>query len=238
VIKLLISIGYVEELSLTYKYKQYIDILDLKNVRSGEALGCPTYDLIKRALENKFTEISVPIGDLYYYSTNVVTLAEIFNELGVDYVKAGICMNNVEEITRLVHSLRDVLTSSRLVVAGFGDYYEIKSIDPIKLFNICRRFDIDVMMLDTKIKNGLSIIEKYGIENIIKLREECKAHDMMFAIAGGLKLNDIVKIVREVYPDVIGVRSILCNERSSIIVEDRLKEVINIVKFSPLKLIY
>jgi len=238
VTRLLISIGYVEELSLVYRYRQYIDILDLKNVKSRESLGCPNYSLVKRALENKFTEISIPIGDLYSFSTNVITLAEILNDMKIDYIKVGICMRNIEEIMRLACSLRDVLTNSRLVIVGFGDYYKIGSIDPLELFNICRKFDIDVMMIDTKIKDGLSIIEKYSIDNIIKLKEECEKHDVLFAIAGGLKVRDVIKIIREVSPSIIGVRSALCTERSSKIVEDKLREIINIVKVSPFELPY
>ncbi len=237
-VKLLISIGYVEELSLAYKYRHYIDVVDLKNVNSRESLGCPKYSLIREALLNKFSEISIPLGDVYSYLTSIVTLAELLNDMGVNYIKVGICMNNIEEIVELVHSLRDSVTSSKLVIAGFGDYYKVKSIDPLELFNICRRFDIDVMMIDTKVKDGLSIIEKYGIDNIIRLREECNAHGIMFAIAGGLKVNDLYRVVKEIRPDIVGVRSALCNGRSSKIIEQRLAEVINIVKASPLKSIY
>ncbi len=231
--KLLISVGYVDEVPLVRKYGEFIDILDLKNVSCNESLGCPRYRLICYAVKNKFTKLSIPVGDVEKPCSSIITFAEFLDTLDIDFIKIGICMRDIYRITELIVNLKRSLTRTKLVVAGFGDYYMFGYIDPIDLLDICRRLDIEIFMIDTKAKDGKSIVEKYGMRNILKVRELCETHGMLFSIAGGLKISDIEIITRDVKPDIIGVRSAICrygNSRSSIIDETRLIEVIRSVK--------
>ncbi|NPA23029.1 MAG: hypothetical protein GXO23_01845 [Crenarchaeota archaeon] len=228
--RLLVSVGYVEELPIVYKYRQHIDILDLKNVKSTESLGCPEYNLIEEALHNKFTSLSIPLGDVEKPYTSILTLAELIDKLDIDFIKVGICMNDREQIIWFLRELKHRITSSCLVVTGFGDYNNLGYIDPLKLLDICRMLDIKIFMIDTKIKDGRSIVEKYGIDNIMKIRDACKQQGIMFSLAGGLKISELSDIIREVRPDIVGLRSALCDKRSHIMSEARLLEVIRIFK--------
>jgi (5-formylfuran-3-yl)methyl phosphate synthase len=208
------------------------DIIDVKNPTEG-SLGANFPWVIKKVKGTlpKGTKLSATIGDL----PNLPGTASLASlgacQCGVDYVKAGLFG---------VSEKRDALILSRMVVkavkgydrqiqvvlAGYGDYRNIGSISPLILPDVASRAKADYVMIDTKVKDGRSLLDYMTLDEI--RRFVIRAHQMKLKVglAGSLKMEDIRKIA-DMKPDVIGVRGAVCAkyERKGKINEDKVRRL-------------
>ncbi len=219
--KLLISIAYPEEYDLLLKYRNFIDIVDLKDVECGESLGCPSLRLVRYVLERRKFEISIPIGDITNYISCIKFLIEYLDSINVNYIKVGLFTRDIESIENIVKNIRNLCNNSKLVIACFGDYHSIDDI--INMLDICRRYDIEIFMIDTKFKNyNKSIVDILGIDNLCKIVELCHINNIKIALAGKLNFDSIKTLLNYVRPDIIGLRSCICDKSRNSIISEKL----------------
>ncbi len=227
--RLLITVAYPEELDIVAKFSNRIKILDLKNVKCEESLGAPSIRLIRYALSRKFCEISVPIGDITSYISCIISYVELLDSLDIDYIKMGIAIRDLDTILRLLRDVRNILTSTKLVVTCFGDMLNNYLFNVNEIIDICRKYDCDVFMLDTKSKRNGSILNYVDISTLLSIRNMCHNYGLKFSIAGKLSIDDVQVLLREVKPDIIGVRSCICDSgRNGKISVEKLERLIRI----------
>ncbi|MEM0353701.1 MAG: (5-formylfuran-3-yl)methyl phosphate synthase, partial [Archaeoglobaceae archaeon] len=135
-----------------------------------------------------------------------------------------------EMIKAVVKAVKDYDDTKRVVIAGYGDFYRINSIDPLKLPSISAKHDADVVMVDTAIKDGTSIFDHMKIEDMRNFVRMAKENGLLCALAGNLSWNHIGTL-KELSPDIIGVRTIVCESgRNSKIKRElvrKLKELVS-----------
>ncbi len=220
-IKTLVSAQHLQEVELILQ--EAPDILDLKNPLEG-SLGAPLVttirdvgtilDSFKKENYNEI-EFSVAIGDFPNLPGTASMAAFGVAQLHVDYVKIGLYGPKSKDegikLTRaVVDAVHMVNQETKVVVAGYADFRNFTDmINPLEIPEITSVGGADVAMLDTKIKNGVSLFSNLSLNVLEEFIELCKEKDLIIALAGSLQLSDLEKI-KLLKPDIIGVRSMVC----------------------------
>ncbi|MEM2817907.1 MAG: (5-formylfuran-3-yl)methyl phosphate synthase, partial [Archaeoglobaceae archaeon] len=180
-------------------------------------------------------EVSATTGDMPF-KPGTASLAALGAAIaGADYIKVGLYgvkneLEAEEMIKAVVKAVKDYDDTKRVVIAGYGDFYRINSIDPLKLPSISAKHDADVVMVDTAIKDGTSIFDHMKIEDMRNFVRMAKENGLLCALAGNLSWNHIGTL-KELSPDIIGVRTIVCESgRNSKIKRElvrKLKELVS-----------
>lgn len=213
------------------------DIIDVKNPSEG-SLGANFPWVIKEVADiaRKYgKKVSATTGDMPF-KPGTASLAALGAAIaGADYIKIGLYgVRSVEEaeemIKVVVRAVKDFDDEREVVIAGYGDFYRINSIDPLKLPLISAKHGADVVMVDTAIKDGTSIFDHMKIEDMRKFVRMAKENGLLCALAGNLGW-DHIKVLKELSPDIIGVRTVVCERgrNSSIkkVLVKRLKELVS-----------
>jgi uncharacterized protein (UPF0264 family) len=79
----------------------------------------------------------------------------------------------------------------------------------LEIPSIAAQSGADFAMLDTYIKDDKCLFDFLSIERLLQFKELAKELNLKVALAGKLKNNDIPKL-RKIEPDIIGVRSMIC----------------------------
>ncbi|MEM4472639.1 MAG: (5-formylfuran-3-yl)methyl phosphate synthase [Archaeoglobaceae archaeon] len=192
------------------------DIIDVKNPAEG-SLGANFPWVIREVakIAKKFgKKVSATTGDMPY-KPGTASLAALGAAMaGADYVKVGLHgIRNEKEaedvIKAVVKAVKDFDSEKKVVIAGYGDFYRINAIDPLKIPPIASSCGADVVMVDTAIKDGTSIFDHMQLENLQKFVKLARDSNLICAIAGNLKWNH-VDVLKKLSPDIIGVRSVVC----------------------------
>jgi len=194
------------------------DIIDVKNPAEG-SLGANFPWVIREIIDLTSTfsgvETSATIGDVPFLPGTVSLAALGLAGLGVDYVKVGLygpdSRQKVEQILKgIVKTIREFHPSIKIVAAGYADYYRLgTSINPLEIAELSAEIGCDVVMVDTGIKDSTSLLAHMkwqDIKNFVKL---AKDSGLEVALAGSLSMDDCIKL-RDLEPDIFGVRSAVC----------------------------
>ncbi len=228
--KLLISPINPEEAIAAYEGGA--DIVDVKNPKEG-SLGANFPWVIRSVKEsiNSKKPISATIGD-FNFKPGTASLAALGAAVaGADYIKVGLYDVQTEEqalemLTNITRSVKDYNPDLKVVASGYSDYERINSINPQLLPAIGAKAGVDVVMVDTGIKDGRSTFEFMDEEELTKFTTAIRAVGLESAIAGTLKFEDL-PVLKRIQPDIIGVRGMVCGgDRNSCIkaeLVDKLK---------------
>lgn len=228
--KLLISPINPEEAIAAYEGGA--DIVDVKNPKEG-SLGANFPWVIKSVKEsiNSGKPISATIGD-FNFKPGTASLAALGAAVaGADYVKVGLYDVQTEEqalemLTNITKAVKDFDPEKKVVASGYSDYERINSIDPQLLPAVGLMAGVDVVMVDTGIKDGRSTFEFMDEEDLTRFTGAIREVGLESAIAGTLKFEDL-PVLKRIQPDIIGVRGMVCGgDRSSCIkaeLVDKLK---------------
>ncbi|MCE8423878.1 MAG: (5-formylfuran-3-yl)methyl phosphate synthase [Candidatus Methanoperedens sp.] len=230
--KLLVSPINVEEAKISKLGGA--DIIDVKNPKEG-SLGANFPWMIK-AVKNAAgcIPVSATIGD-FNYKPGTASLAALgAAAAGADYIKVGLYDIQTKEqaldmLVNIVRSVKDYDRNKKVVASGYSDYRRINSISPFELPAIGALAGVDVVMMDTGIKDGRSTFEFLNGEELTEFVNSAKDHGLKTALAGTIKFEDIPALKR-ISPDIIGVRGCVCGgDRKSVIrkeLVERLKDMI------------
>jgi uncharacterized protein (UPF0264 family) len=199
------------------------DIVDVKNPKEG-SLGANFPWIIRDVKEavNGRQPISATIGD-FNYKPGTASLAALGAAVaGADYIKVGLYDIQTEAqaldlLTKITRAVKDYDSTKRVVASGYSDYKRINSISPLLLPAIAAEAEIDVVMVDTAIKDGKSTFEFMDEKILTEFTDLAHEHGLENAIAGSLKFEDL-PVLDKIGPDIIGVRGMVCggDRRTSI----------------------
>ncbi|VVB86063.1 (5-formylfuran-3-yl)methyl phosphate synthase [uncultured archaeon] len=211
------------------------DIIDVKNPREG-SLGANFPWMIKAVKKAAgAVPVSATIGDFNYYA-GTASLAALGSAVsGAEDFKVGLYDIQTKEqatdmLVNIVRSVKDYDKNKKVVASGYSDHRRINSISPFELPAIGAKAGVDVVMMDTGIKDGRSTFEFLTEQELTGFVESAQSHGLKTAIAGTIKFEDI-PVLKRISPDIIGVRGCVCggNRNSAIRRElvERLKAEIS-----------
>lgn len=211
------------------------DIIDVKNPREG-SLGANFPWAIRAVadLVNGTVPVSATIGDLQY-KPGTASLAALGAAVsGADYIKAGLLgVKTVEEaedmLEKIVKAVKDFDSQKKVVAAAYSDHKRVGSISPMLLADVAKRCGADVVMVDTAIKDGRSTFEFMSPDELRSFVGSGQDLGMEVALAGTIGFSD-VPLLKELDPDIIGIRGAVCGgDRNTAVREDlvvKFKEAI------------
>jgi uncharacterized protein (UPF0264 family) len=212
------------------------DILDVKNPKEG-SLGANFPWMIKAVKKVAGSvPVSATIGD-FSYKPGTASLAALGAAVaGAEYIKVGLYDIQSKEHTmhmllNIVRSVKGFDKNKKVVASGYSDYQRINSISPLELPKVGAIAGVDVVMMDTGIKDGRSTLEFLTEQELMQFMSSAKSYGLKTAIAGTIKFEDIPAL-RRISPDIVGVRGCVCGgDRNSAIkreLVERLKAEVSV----------
>lgn len=227
--KLLVSPSSIDEA----KYCLAADIVDVKRPAEG-SLGA-NFPWIIREIKNMagFTPVSAAIGDYGPTPGNAALAAYGAACAGADFVKIGLMFDDKdaarEVIAGVVQAVKDSFPEKTVVIAAYSDYIRLKTIAPNVMSEIAAECGADVAMVDTGKKDGKSTFEFMDKDALLAFTDLNRSLGMKTALAGSLKFEDI-PILKEINPDIIGVRGMVCGgDRTTMVKEELVVKAIQMV---------
>ena len=231
--KLLVSVKDLNEARVALEAGA--DIIDVKDPSIG-SLGAPRPRSVGEVIKlvNGIRETSVAIGDVEEASPLIRLAAYAVSLLKPTYLKIGLGVRSLKEAIRVVElayeGIDDAGYKPRVVLVGYADYSKLNYIDPKSVIHVARETNAHGVMIDTRVKNGVSSLRHLPLEYLESFVNNAHRSGLMAAIAGGITLNDVETAIRLGF-DVLGVRSAVCTkDRSSNISYEKvvlLRELIN-----------
>jgi uncharacterized protein (UPF0264 family) len=205
------------------------DIVDVKNPKEGP-LGANFPWIIKEIKEavNGRQPISATIGD-FNFKPGTASLAAFGAAVaGADYIKVGLYDIQTREqalelLTKITRAVKDYDATKKIVASGYSDYERINSISPLLLPEVAAEAGVDVVMVDTAIKDGKSTFEFMDEKKLKKFTDLAHEYGLENAIAGSLRFEDLPTLER-ISPDIIGVRGMVCGGDRRTAIQQELVE--------------
>ncbi len=212
--KLLVSVVDADE--TIDALKGGADIIDVKNPKEG-SLGA-NFPWIINDIEQILPdgiEMSCALGDVPYLPGTVSLAASGCASLGPDYIKVGLYgTKNKEEaldvMRAVVRSVGDINDEISIIASGYADFKRIGSLDPMLLSEVAMESGCEGILVDTGIKDGKRLFDFMDLKKIRDFTESGHGFGLLVALAGSLRAEDIL-LLRELNPDVIGIRGAACN---------------------------
>jgi (5-formylfuran-3-yl)methyl phosphate synthase len=231
--KTLISIISAEEAMIANQ--SGAEIIDIKNPDEG-SMGAQFPWIIKDIISKLGAErplISTTIGDLEFKPAGAGLAAYGMALLNPNYIKAGLYgVSNYNEALvmgkSIVKSVKMGNPNIPVALSGYADYSKFGGIDEISMVKAACNSGADYVMLDTAIKDGNTLFDNMGMNQLYNFIGMAKEAGLKVALAGSLKLKDFDKLSR-LNPDIVGVRGAICRKgiRNGIIDKKRLTEFLS-----------
>lgn len=208
------------------------DIVDVKNPKEG-SLGANFPWIIKEVKEAVHGKqpISATIGD-FSFKPGTASLAAFGAAVaGADYIKVGLYDIQTEDqalelLTKITKAVKDYDSTKKIVASGYSDYKRINSISPLLLPAVAAEAGVDVVMVDTAIKDGKSTFEFMDENELKKFTDLAHNYGLENAIAGSLKFEDL-PLLERIGPDIIGVRGMVCGgDRKTAIRQELVEKLV------------
>ena len=216
-IRLLVSPKSLEEAKVVIQQKD-IDYIDCKNPIEG-SLGANFPWIIKKMKSlippNSSQLLSATIGDFPNLPGSASLAALGAAVSGADIIKIGLKESTTEEecvylMKNVVKAVKIYNKNIKVVAAGYADRVRMEtSPDFLLLPNIAAKSGADIVMLDTYIKDGKGLFDFLSVDQLKLFKKKAKKLNLDVAIAGHLMLDSLPK-VKKIMPDIIGVRSMVC----------------------------
>ncbi len=214
------------------------DIIDVKNPKEG-ALGASFPWVIKRirAVTPKQLEVSCTLGDLPNLPGSVALAAFGAALTGVDYIKCSLYSAKTSEeaiylLEKVVRAAKEANSSIKVAAAGFADADRVGSVNPLLIPQIAHKAKADVAMLDTAIKDGISLLTFIEEGRLKAFSDESHHYGLLTALAGSLRKENLPQLC-ELGADIIGVRGAACESGDRVkgrITKERVHELAQIIR--------
>ncbi len=200
------------------------DIIDVKNPAEG-SLGANfpwVIRQIKELVEREGKLLSATVGDMDFKPGTASLAALGAAYAGADYIKVGLYGVKTpdqvyEMMSGVVRAVKDYNSSAMVVAAAYADHHRVGAVSPLEIAEPAYRAGCDGIMVDTAIKDGRNLFEFMGREELERFISSAHERGMFCALAGSLSW-DHMGLLKELRPDIIGVRTMVCeNGRNSMI---------------------
>jgi uncharacterized protein (UPF0264 family) len=214
------------------------NIVDIKNVEEG-ALGANFPWVIREImakLRDRDVVFSATLGDLPFKPGTASLAALGATACGVRYVKAGLYgVNGHEEALAVMKGVtracKEYEPGTLVTAAGYADYRRFDGITPSAVVRVCHEAGADVVMLDTAIKDGKTLFDALPMAELEDFVGAARTQSLQVALAGSLRFEHIDRL-RQLHPDVIGVRGCVClaGDRSNGVNRDLVRQFVDMVR--------
>ena len=221
---LLISVCTLDEAKIALA--QGANIIDLKNPHAGALGALPLADIRSIVAHIKLQPMtqkiltSATLGDLPMQAEQWLPQLDQVIATGVDIIKIGFfatedyegCMQALLPYTQAGHQLIAVM------------FAEITY--PDSLLADIKQAGFLGVMLDTQIKNGLSLFDHFSAKQAREFAKQVAAQSLLFGLAGSLRDSHLVA-AKNLQPNFIGFRGGVCvaNQRQSTLDADKIKVI-------------
>ena len=159
--------------------------------------------------------VSAAIGDVPYKPGTVALAALGAAVSGADYIKIGLWGTKsyyeaVDVMEKVVKAVKSLDKNKIVVAAGYADAHRVGAVDPLIIPKIARDSGCDVAMLDTALKDGLSLFDHLDKKLLKEFIEETRNYGLKSALAGSIKKEEI-PILKELGCDIVGIRGAACS---------------------------
>jgi uncharacterized protein (UPF0264 family) len=222
--QLLISVCTLDEAKIALA--QGADIIDLKNPHAGALGALPLADIrsivahIKQQPMTHKILTSATLGDLPMQAEQWLPQLDQVIATGVGIIKIGFfatedyegCMQALLPYTQAGHQLIAVM------------FAEITY--PDSLLADIKQAGFLGVMLDTQIKNGLSLFDHFSAKQAREFAKQVAAQSLLLGLAGSLRDSHLVA-AKNLQPNFIGFRGGVCvaNQRQSTLDADKIKVI-------------
>lgn len=191
------------------------EIIDIKNPREG-SLGAHPPGKIKEitAVIPPGVESSAAIGDVPNLPGMAALAAAGAAQCRVHYVKVGLlhvarAIDAMALLTEVRVAVRACDPMARVIACTYADPIVGSCLLPSELPGVAAAAQVDGCMVDTARKDGTSLGTWIGPEELRSFILACRQASLLSALAGSLHGADF-EWVRELAPDVVGVRGAAC----------------------------
>ncbi|CAN4271862.1 (5-formylfuran-3-yl)methyl phosphate synthase [Methylophilaceae bacterium] len=222
--QLLISVCTLDEAKIALA--QGADIIDLKNPHAGALGALPLADIRSIVAHIKLQPMtqkiltSATLGDLPMQAEQWLPQLDQVIATGVGIIKIGFfatedyegCMQALLPYTQAGHQLIAVM------------FAEITY--PDSLLADIKQAGFLGVMLDTQIKNGLSLFDHFSAKQAREFAKQVAAQSLLLGLAGSLRDSHLVA-AKNLQPNFIGFRGGVCvaNQRQSTLDADKIKVI-------------
>lgn len=233
--RLLVSVMNPHEVPATVQGGAHF--IDVKDPSRGP-LGRPPARVV-RAVRGAVTPprmMSVALGDATALSEDLVTAARELASLYVDYIKVGLLGGRSQAaalLRELVQAVADTNRRARVVPVVYADGPR-DGVSPPSLPGIAVDTGAHGAMLDTYDKTeGRSLLTHMAEPSLAGFVTRTRAAGLLAGLAGSLGPESIARL-RDVAPDVVGVRSAACEGgRSGEVSAARVRSLVQLVRPLP-----
>ena len=222
--QLLISVCTLDEAKIALA--QGANIIDLKNPHAGALGALPLADIRSIVAHIKLQPMtqkiltSATLGDLPMQAEQWLPQLDQVIATGVGIIKIGFfatedyegCMQALLPYTQAGHQLIAVM------------FAEITY--PDSLLADIKQAGFLGVMLDTQIKNGLSLFDHFSAKQAREFAKQVAAQSLLLGLAGSLRDSHLVA-AKNLQPNFIGFRGGVCvaNQRQSTLDADKIKVI-------------
>jgi uncharacterized protein (UPF0264 family) len=214
------------------------DIIDVKNPKEG-AFGANYPWVIRniRSITPKNLEVSCTLGEVPNLPGSISLAALGAASLGVDYIKVGLYgLKTPKEaiflLQNVVKAAKEYNPKVKVVAAGYADAEKIGAIAPLHLPDIAVKAKVDVVMVDTAVKDGKNIFDHLTVAQLKKFVDHAHSFGLQVALAGSLR-KEHLSTVYGLGADIVGLRSAACTNRDRVcgeITKELVSELVESVK--------
>jgi len=190
-------------------------MIDIKNPREGSLGAQPPRKIaeivgvIPRGIES-----SAAIGDVPNLPGTAALAAAGAAQCRIDYVKVGLlhvgaATDAVRLLTEVRLAVKACNPTTRVIACAYADTIPDTSLPPLELPVVAAQAGVDGCMIDTAYKNGKSLQDLLATDALRRFIEACRQHSLLCGLAGSLRETDF-EWVRDLQPDVVGVRGAAC----------------------------
>ncbi len=214
------------------------NIIDVKNPKEG-SLGASFPWIIKRVKEMSPSdvEVSCTLGDVLHRPGAISLTALGAATTGVDYVKAGLqgvknTKDAVYAMQKIIRSVKDYDSRIKVVAVGYADAQKVNSVNPMALPEIAHKAKLDVVMIDTAVKDRNNIFASLSMNQLSNFAERSHKYGLTVALAGSLSKDDLPRI-KAVGADIVGLRGAACSNQDRVhgrLRQEAVRELADIMK--------
>ncbi len=211
------------------------DIIDVKNPKEGP-LGASFPWIIKRIRKEAppHVEVSCTLGDAPNLPGTMALAALGAASLGVNYIKVGLHQLKTKDeaiciMKSVVRAVRECDTSIKVVATGYADASRVGSVNPMLIPQIASAAECDIAMLDTAVKDGLTLFQFLNINQLKNFVDETHSYGLQAALAGSLRKEDL-PVLKSAGADVVGLRGAACTGGDRVLGRITRENVLEIVQ--------